>query len=290
MPQNTTPFDAFAAAHLPGVEAALDRYSGLEGDAGLKEAMRYSLLMPGKRVRPLLTLDACGGKPEDAMPAACAAEMVHAFSLIHDDLPAMDDDDVRRGKPTNHNVHGEAAAILAGDALLALAFETILREMPAEKARSCALELAKASGTAGMAGGQAMDMRGLNAGATIDDVRLLHSRKTGALIVACARMGALVAGAKQEHLEALTAYARGIGVAFQITDDLLDVTGGKELGKTPGKDAAQGKITYPSLLGLDGSRKAAQDAVDAAISAIAPFGKKAEPLADLAGFILARKT
>lgn len=289
--QNTSPFDVFATTYRPQIESALDKYSMGDGDAGLIDAMRYSLLLPGKRVRPLLVLmaaDACGGDCAAAMPAACAAEMVHAFSLIHDDLPCMDNDDLRRGKPTNHKVYGEAMALLAGDAVLVLAFETILKHA-SNHGQRIALELATAIGVAGMAGGQAMDMRGLSKGAVIEDVRALHARKTGALIVACARMGALSVGAKEEQLAALTRYAQAIGVAFQITDDLLDVTGGTALGKTPGKDAMQGKVTYPSLLGIEGSKKAATEAIDAAIAALEPFGQKAAHLVDMAGYVLARK-
>ncbi len=292
MPTNATPFDAFSAKYVPEIESALDHFSSGSGDAQLIEAMRYSLLMAGKRIRPLLVLmaaNACGADAKAAMPAACAVEMVHAFSLIHDDLPAMDNDDLRRGKPTNHKVYGEAAAILAGDALLALAFETLM-QLPAASAQRCAIELSHATGVAGMTGGQSMDMRGLGSKADIDDVRLLHSRKTGALIVACVRMGAMVANASEDKLQALTRYAEGIGVAFQITDDLLDVTASSAaLGKTAGKDVAQGKVTYPSLLGIDGSKAAAKDAVNDAVNALLPFGKKAEHLVDLAGYILARK-
>ncbi len=290
--QTSSPFDAFAEHHRPQIESALDSWSAGNGDEGLVDAMRYSLLLPGKRVRPLLVLmaaDACGGDCNDAMPAACAAEMVHAFSLIHDDLPCMDNDDLRRGKPTNHKVYGEAVALLAGDSLLVLAFETLLKHATPETAQRSALELAAAIGADGMAGGQAMDMRGLGAKASVEDVRQLHARKTGALIVACVRMGAIAAGAKDDQLQALTRYAQAIGVAFQITDDLLDVTGGAAIGKTPGKDAAQGKMTYPKLLGVEGSKKAATEAIDAAIAALQPFGKKAAHLVDMAGYILSRK-
>lgn len=292
MPTNATPFDAFAAKHLPAIESALDRFSSGEGDAQLIEAMRYSLLMPGKRIRPLLTLmaaDACGGDIKAALPAACAVEMIHAFSLIHDDLPSMDNDDLRRGKPTNHKVHGEAMAILAGDALVALSFETVLG-LPAQTAQRCALELARATGMNGMTGGQSVDMRGLGTKAEIADVHALHARKTGALISAAVRMGAFVANASEDKLQALTRYAEGLGAAFQITDDLLDVTGSREsMGKSAGKDAKQGKVTYPSLLGVEESKKAAREAVNDAVGALLPFNKKAEHLVDLAGFILARK-
>lgn len=292
MPINATPFDSFAATHLPAIESALDHCSAGDGDAPLIEAMRYSLLMPGKRIRPLLTLmaaDACGGDVKAALPAACAVEMIHAFSLVHDDLPAMDNDDLRRGKPTNHKVYGEAMAILAGDALLALAFETVL-QLPAQIAHRCALELARATGRNGMTGGQAVDIRGLGAKAEIGDVHELHARKTGALFLAAVRMGAFVANASEDKLQALTRYSEGLGAAFQITDDLLDVTGSREsMGKTAGKDVKQGKVTYPSLLGVDASKKAAREVVNDAVGALLPFNKKAEHLVDLAGYILARK-
>ncbi|TSD00058.1 MAG: geranylgeranyl pyrophosphate synthase [Candidatus Peregrinibacteria bacterium Greene1014_49] len=289
------PFEQFTQAHLPAIEHALDRYCPVDAssNAPLNEAMRYSLLLPGKRIRPLLVLfaaDICGGSIEQAMPAACAVEMVHVFSLIHDDLPAMDDDDLRRGKPSNHKVYGEAQAILAGDALFARAFEVLASQIhPAATALSCIQELAEAAGPNGMAGGQSMDMQGLGDDAKIEMLDLLHRRKTGALIRCALRMGGIIANASQDRLAALTKYGEHVGLAFQITDDLLDVEGtAAKAGKTIGKDQAQGKCTYPALLGVEKSRKRAEMLIENAMKAISVFGKKAEALESLGESLLTR--
>jgi len=297
----------------PTIEAALDARCQLgEGCPDrLREAMRYSLLAPGKRIRPLLVLlacEACGGEIEAAMPAACAVEMIHAYSLIHDDLPAMDDDDLRRGRPTCHKAFDEATAILAGDALLPLAFETIAQEIkPPETAVACSLALAQAAGACGMAGGQADDvmaekndeLRMMNqesgnihhSSFTIHQSTLesIHQRKTGAIIRASLRMGALVARADPLDLAALDEYGRCIGLAFQITDDLLDVqsTAG-EMGKRTGKDAERGKLTFPAILGLDQSKQYARQLVSEARHALAGFGPTAEKLRALSQFVLER--
>ena len=290
----------------PMIEAALEARCQLgEGCPDrLREAMRYSLLAPGKRIRPLLVLlacESCGGAIEQSMPAACAVEMIHAYSLIHDDLPAMDDDDLRRGRPTCHKAFDEATAILAGDALLPLAFETLAREIkPPETAVACSLALAQAAGACGMAGGQAgdvmaeknNDLRMMNdESGNIHQSTLesIHQRKTGAMIRASLRMGALVAQADPLDLAALDEYGRCIGLAFQITDDLLDVqsTAG-EMGKRTGKDAERGKLTFPAILGLDQSKQYARQLVSEARQALAGFGPAAEKLRALAQFVLER--
>lgn len=246
--------------------------------------MRYSLLDGGKRLRPLILLsvsDAHGGPRAHAMPAACAIEMIHTYSLIHDDLPAMDDDDFRRGKPSNHKAFDEATAILAGDGLLTAAFEVIARNTPPPLAAKLVLELATAAGPIGMVGGQQLDL------GTDGDVHEIHKRKTGALITAAARMGAVAAGAKD--LASITKYGRSLGLAFQIVDDILDVLGtARELGKTPGKDARQGKKTYPSLYGVEGSKRRAVHCVRAAHRAVAYLGERGQRLRDLADWVLSR--
>lgn len=289
------PFEDFSQAHLHAIEHTLDQYCPKDplSATPLTEAIRYSLLLPGKRIRPLLVLlaaDICGGSIEKAMPAACAVEMVHVFSLIHDDLPAMDDDDLRRGKPSNHKVYGEAQAILAGDALLALAFEVLAKEIhPPAIALSCIQELADASGANGMAGGQSMDMQGLGNGVKLETLDLLHRRKTGALIRCALRMGCIIANASENQLAALTIYGENVGLAFQITDDLLDIEGSAaKAGKTIGKDQAQGKCTYPALLGVVESRKRAEALIAEAVHAITVFGEKAEALEALARSMLSR--
>lgn len=288
-------FYRFSAFYLPIIERGLDQYSrgDAKADVLLTQAMRYSLLLPGKRMRPLLVLlaaDACGGSIAQAMPVACAVEMVHVFSLIHDDLPAMDNDDLRRGKPSNHRVYGEAQAILAGDALFALAFAVLAAHVcPSDIALSCMEELARATGPEGMAGGQSMDMRGLGNAVNIGTLDLLHRRKTGALIRCALQMGGIIAKASDDQLVALTTYGENLGLAFQITDDLLDVEGSAaKAGKTIGKDQAQGKCTYPALLGVEESRKRAEGLIAEAVKAISPFGKKAEALESLARSILKR--
>jgi geranylgeranyl diphosphate synthase type II len=282
------------------VERTLDEW--LPGELGcpprLAQAMRYAVFPGGKRLRPQLTLLAChvcGGKIEAALPAASAVEFVHCYSLIHDDLPAMDDDDLRRGLPTCHKAFGEAMAILAGDALLTLAFEVLARrsESP-ELAAACCRELALAAGAAGMVGGQVDDMIvcGSENQAPIDPVEMLesiHARKTAALLRACLRMGALTARASHEYLHALDRYGQKIGLAFQITDDLLDVHGSESAtGKRLGKDVGRGKLTFPGLMGLDGSRQKARVICEEACDALLPLGGRANALKELARFILER--
>lgn len=262
------------------------------------EAMRYSLFAGGKRVRPVLALaaaEAVGGNSERAMAVAAAFELVHTYSLVHDDLPAMDNDDFRRGKPTNHKVYGEAIAILAGDGLLTLAFDILsdgrfISDIPAAKLPAIINLVAKASGVSGMVGGQAADI--LFEGQEVDFATLefIHVHKTGALIRASVVAGGMAAGANPEQVEALSHYGKEIGLAFQIADDILDVEGTREeMGKNVGGDSGKGKNTYPAFFGIEESRNRAAAALDRALKAIEHFDEKAEPLRDLARFIVLRR-
>ena len=277
------------------LEAALRQHMEL-GDgcpAQLRRAMQYSLLGPGKRLRPLLVLmaaEACGGTIEAAMPAACAVEMIHAYSLIHDDLPAMDDDDLRRGRPTCHKQFGEATAILAGDGLQALAFEVLARHVrPVEAAVECCRVLAQAAGACQLVGGQADDIAGGLEGSSQGEVEWIHRRKTGALIQASLRLGATVARAGPVRQEALARYGRCLGLAFQITDDLLDVCGQEaRVGKRVCKDSERGKVTFPALLGIERSVERAKQLVEEACAALAPLGAAAASLEALARYVLER--
>jgi len=277
------------------VEAALDDSLGPERPESLREAMRYSLLAGGKRLRPILCLAACelaGGQSDQAMATAVALEMIHTMSLIHDDLPAMDNDDLRRGQPTNHKVYGEAKAILAGDALLTRAFEMVaLRSpaVPADRLLKVVGELSLASGAPGLVGGQVVDLECEGQAVDLDTLEYIHLHKTGALLRACVVCGALIAGAADDLLSALRTYASGIGLAFQIIDDILDVTASSEvLGKTAGKDLAADKTTYPKLLGLEESRRRAEALVAAAKEALNPWRERATPLLSLADYITSR--
>ena len=260
----------------------------------LRESMAYSLEAGGKRLRPVLVLlacDACGGEIEAALPAACALEMIHTYSLVHDDLPAMDDDDLRRGRPTNHKVFGEAQAILAGDGLLTLAFEVLARDTkPAEVAAACCADLANAAGWVGMVGGQVADLEAENAGTvTVEQLEAVHRRKTGRLLTCALTLGARVARADEATLRRLADYGRGLGLAFQVTDDLLDVRGdAATLGKAVQKDAARGKLTYPGLIGIPESIRKAQDLIADACRAIEPLGDKGSGLKALARYVLER--
>jgi geranylgeranyl diphosphate synthase type II len=288
-------FEAFAATVRHRIEGALATYCEFEAGCPprLREAIRYSLLAPGKRLRPLLCLmacDVCGGQIDRALPAACAVEMIHAYSLIHDDLPAMDDDDLRRGRPTCHKVFGEALAILAGDALQARAFEILAGEIqPPDIAARCCAELAHAAGAACLVGGQADDLGEQFRGGDLETLTNIHARKTAAVLSVSLRLGALCAAATGEELRALDAYGKAVGLAFQITDDLLDVRGEATfVGKRLGKDREQGKLTFPGLLGVEESFRQARGCVERAIAALAPLGEKAEHLAALATYILER--
>lgn len=282
--------DEALARYLP--VAAGPAWSGCP--ARLAEAMRYSTLAGGKRLRPVLCLmaaEACGGARSAALPAACALELVHTYSLIHDDLPAMDDDDLRRGRPTCHKAFDEATAVLAGDGLLTLAFEVVSRHVgPAEAAAGCALALAEAAGPAGMVGGQMADLQAEGrSDASVPELEAIHRRKTGALLRAALRMGAVTAGAPAAVREALDAYGRAVGLAFQIVDDLLDVQGDEaKLGKRVGKDSGLGKWTYPGLLGVDGSRARARQLADEAVAALGPLGDRGALLKALALDLLER--
>ncbi len=287
------------------VEQALAEYLSerkLSSDcpARLREAMSYSLLAGGKRLRPVLVLlgcEACGGTLEAALPAACAIEMVHTYSLIHDDLPAMDDDELRRGRPTNHVVFGEATAILAGDALLTLAFEILARDIqPPGVAAACCAELASAAGPEGMVGGQMADLECENRPSVsenlTEELKLLeaiHRRKTGRLLCCSLVLGALVAGGDDKIISSLRNYGRCLGLAFQITDDLLDVVGdAAKIGKNVRKDAEHGKLTYPSLLGIEQSRRKAEELIAEACEWLTPLGERGRTLEALAYFVLER--
>ena len=265
----------------------------------LYEAIRYSLLAGGKRIRPILTIaaaEAVGTPPKALLPVACAFECIHTYSLIHDDLPAMDNDDFRRGKPTNHKVYGEAMAILAGDGLQTMAFELCSRpDLVSDVEPSCQVqiiyELAVGSGNQGMVGGQVLDMLAENQTVAIGDLQKIHVHKTGKLIRASVRAGALLSGANDTQLEHLTGYAEDIGLAFQIADDVLNVTGTREeLGKDANTDAERGKQTYPSLYGLEGAKKLALDCVDRAIQRLELFDDKADPLRDIARYVVIRRS
>ncbi len=259
----------------------------------LAEAVRYSLFAGGKRLRPILTLwccEICGGDRAAAMPAAMAIECVHTFSLIHDDLPALDDDDYRRGVETSHKVFGEATALLAGDALMSLAFEIIASDVddPA-MARSMTLELASATGGAGMIGGELRDIESEAHAPDVATTEAIHAAKTARLIQSACRLGALAAGADDERLAAVSAYGHALGLAFQIADDLLDTTGTLEtMGKRTGKDAAAGKQTMPRAVGEAESRRMADRRVEQAVTALSPFGPTAARLAALARYAVDR--
>jgi geranylgeranyl pyrophosphate synthase len=261
----------------------------------LAEAMSYSFHAGGKRLRPSLVLwccELCGGTREAAMPAALAVECVHTFSLIHDDLPALDDDDVRRGKPANHKIFGEAMAILAGDALLALAFETLAGQTaPPTVIATMTRELAAAAGWEGMIGGEAADIEGESLPPDRSRVERIHAAKTARLIAAACRLGAIAADANAASLAALGSYGHSLGLAFQAADDLLDYAGSPEtLGKRTGKDAAAGKQTYPKAVGMEAARVIAAAAVEQAVTALALFGDRASRLALLARYVLERKS
>jgi len=279
------------------VEPALDGSLPAETEPPekLHQAMRYAVMGGGKRLRPILTVAAaelCGGELKEALPAAVAVEFVHCYSLVHDDLPALDDDDVRRNRPTCHKVFGEALAILVGDALLTLAFEVLATRVQ-DKARVARLveELARGSGHAGMVAGQVVDMFSEGSEPSAEVIDYIHRHKTGDLITASVRMGALSAGASVEQLEALSAYGRRIGLAFQIADDILDVTStADELGKATQKDLGRGKLTYPGLVGVTEARRRALGLVQEAVGDLEAFGGRARFLRELASFAVTRST
>ena len=276
------------------IDAALERYTAFDADCPdvLREAIRHSLLAPGKRLRPLLVLmaaEACGCERGAAIPAACAVEMVHTYSLIHDDLPAMDDDDLRRGRPTCHAKYDEATAILAGDALLTEAFRVLADVRPGQIAARCCAELAEAAGAGGMVGGQVADLAAEFQEGELQVLEAIHRRKTGAMFRVSLRLGAIVAQAGDEEVEALDTYGRKLGLAFQIADDLLDVGGDEQsLGKRVGKDANHGKLTFPSLLGIEESRRRAASLIDEACFALTVFESSASQLEALARYVVER--
>jgi len=292
---------AYQASSQARVNAALDTlFTAPSPELGrLYEAMRYSVMNGGKRVRPLLAYAACealGGAAEQANGAACAVELIHAYSLVHDDLPAMDDDDLRRGQPTTHKQFDEACAILAGDGLQSLAFSALLdpalNDCPVQIRLDMVSALALAAGPAGMVGGQAIDLGSVGLKLDQDALEYMHRHKTGALIEASVRLGALASGrATPETLQALQTYARAIGLAFQVQDDILDVESDTQtLGKRQGADIARDKPTYPALLGLDAAKAYALELRDQALAALRPFDAAAEPLRDLARYIVERRS
>lgn len=282
---------AFIADFDPKLEAILSEQK--TAPPRLHDAMTYTLLAPGKRVRPYLTTRCCelvGGTAETAFAAAAAIECVHCFSLVHDDLPAMDDDDLRRGRPTTHKQYDEATAILVGDALLALAFEVIAERTPREAdIAKIVLVLAQATGAMEMIGGQAADLAGQHEPPTLEATQYIHQRKTGSLFAAAARIGALAGHAQDAAVDTLARFGLQLGLAFQIADDLLDVTASRDqLGKATGKDAGAGKQTYPACVGIEESRAAAERAATDAIDALSPFGQEAEDLRALAMYAVSR--
>lgn len=288
---------AYLKQYQPQVEAALDQSIEVVYPEKIYEAMRYSLLAGGKRLRPILCLASCelmGGTIAMAMPTACALEMIHTMSLIHDDLPAMDNDDYRRGKLTNHKVYGEDVAILAGDGLLAYAFEFIAtqtQQVPPDRVLRVIGHLGRAVGAAGLVGGQIVDLESEGKpDVSLDTLNFIHRHKTGALLEACVLCGAILAGATEADLQRLSTYAQDIGLAFQIIDDVLDITATQEeLGKTAGKDLQSQKVTYPSLWGIEESKRQADQLVQTAKTALDPYGDRAEPLKALADYITARR-
>ena len=293
------PLKGYLAERKALIDRALEGYLPGEGNDTpvLFEAVRYSLFAGGKRLRPILCLaagEAVGGNSEALLPAACALELIHTSSLIHDDLPAMDNDDYRRGRLTSHKVFGEGIAILAGDALLTEAFRLLTRRelMPGiEPGRLLAVmgEIAEAAGGVGMVGGQALDVRSEGEQVDLETLHRIHRLKTGALIRVSLRAGAILAGASETELASLSDYGRQIGLAFQIADDILNVEGDRtSLGKETGSDAARGKVTFPALLGIDASRARAEALVIEALGSLASFGEKAEPLRAIARYITAR--
>lgn len=288
-------FSAYLAATREVVERSLDEALGPERPESLRESMRYSLLAGGKRLRPILCLAACelvGGDSSLAMPTAVALEMIHTMSLIHDDLPAMDNDDLRRGRPTNHKVYGDAMAILAGDALLSRAFEMVAvrsEGVPADRLLKVVAELSLVSGAPGLVGGQVVDLESEGREVDLETLEYIHLHKTAALLRACVVTGALIGGADVNQVDAMRTYANGIGLAFQIVDDILDVTASSDvLGKTAGKDLIADKTTYPKLLGLEPSRARALELVAQAKAALDPWKSKAQPLLALADYVASR--
>mmetsp|Transcript_10778 Transcript_10778/g.29763 ORF Transcript_10778/g.29763 Transcript_10778/m.29763 type:complete len:339 (-) Transcript_10778:2029-3045(-) len=297
-----TKFDLqqYFAEKLPEVEQALeDSFTSPEPETDkIVESMKYSLMAGGKRIRPILCLAACemfaGSDYKKAMHAAVSLEMIHTMSLIHDDLPSMDNDDLRRGKPTNHVIYGEEVAILAGDALLSQSFQNVAEkttDVDPSRVLDVVIRLGRSVGPKGLAGGQVKDLECEGKGeATLDELRWIHTHKTATLLEVAVASGAILGGATPEEVSACEQFALNIGLAFQVADDILDVTQStEELGKTAGKDIDADKTTYPKLLGLDGARAEAERLVALSKESLAPFGDRAEPLLALADFIIDRK-
>ncbi|NNE93205.1 MAG: polyprenyl synthetase family protein [Verrucomicrobiales bacterium] len=293
-------FKSYLTGRKKTVDSALQKFlpTSRTRPSTIHEAMRYSLFAGGKRLRPILTLaacEACGGKMERAMPAAAAVECIHTYSLIHDDLPCMDDDDFRRGQPTSHTKYGEGIAVLAGDALLTIAFEILAQTKPAPKCRysvaDFVLDLADASGSRKLIGGQVLDLEGEGQDVQLSptQLRYIHESKTAALLTSSVRLGGMAANATPMKLQALTDFGYSVGLAFQIIDDILDVTQSSEqLGKSAGKDVATDKSTYPAMFGLEKSRKEATRLTRKALKAVGVFGENGERLEQIAHYLLDR--
>ena len=295
-PESSFDLSTYLAKRKEAIEVALDSALPVIYPEKIYEAMRYSLLAGGKRLRPILCLASCelaGGTTSMAMPTACALEMIHTMSLIHDDLPAMDNDDYRRGKLTNHKVYGDDIAILAGDGLLTYAFEFIATKtenVPPQQVLQTIAYLGRAAGASGLIGGQVVDVESEGeTDVSLETLNYIHAHKTGALLEACVVCGAILASASAADLQRLSRFAKNIGLAFQIIDDILDITATQEeLGKTAGKDVQAGKVTYPSLWGIEESQRQASQLVADAKDQLAVFGSKALPLLAIADFITSR--
>ncbi len=299
MPNDEWDLQSYLDARIKQVNAALNLYLPLADTlpATLHESMRYSVFAGGKRIRPILMLAACeavGGDIENALPAACAIEMIHCYSLIHDDLPAMDDDNFRRGIPTNHKVYGDATAILAGDGLLTEAFilltnSSVCGFLSAAKSRELMHILAKSAGSMGMVGGQVVDMEAEEKPVDLPTLEYIHTHKTGALILAAIEIGAIIGDATTAQRQSLYNYGKNVGLAFQIADDILDIVADQtQLGKDVGSDQQRGKATYPALLGIKGARQRAAELQSHALTAIDALGVSARPLREIANYIVDR--
>ena len=288
---------AYLATRQKEVDRALDRFLPKESakPATIHKAMRYSLFAGGKRLRPILCLaaaEACGGKTAAALPLACAVECIHTYSLVHDDLPSMDNDDLRRGRPTSHKVFGEGIAVLTGDALLTVAFEIATHAEPTRRysLRDILRDLAIAAGSRKLIAGQVADLEAEGQPITRAGLRYIHENKTAAMLAVSVRLGAMSANATEPQLAAITDFGHSLGLAFQVIDDILDVTQTSEkLGKSAGKDVAAQKATYPAVIGLDASRREAKRLTQRADAALEPFGAKADMLRQIASYLLARE-
>ncbi|NGO38610.1 polyprenyl synthetase family protein [Limisphaera ngatamarikiensis] len=290
------PLESYMAERTRWIDRGLRKFLPPPGTrpATIHRAMHYSLFAGGKRIRPILCLaaaEACGGDPAEALPLACAVECIHTYSLVHDDLPAMDNDDFRRGRPTCHKVFGEGIAVLAGDALLTVAFEIAAqsRGWPRYPHRQLILELARAAGSRQLIAGQVADLESEGKSIPLRDLRFIHERKTSALLCCAVRLGGMSANCTPKQLDALTRFGSNVGLAFQVIDDILDITQTSEkLGKTAGKDVKAQKATYPALVGLERSKQIAEQLTQKAFAALEPFGRRGTALRALAEFLLRR--